>query len=75
MGPAAESHFGSPWRAEEIGHQWKVSAFHLYEQEGRTSGSDHATMDLRRLQMRGDRRLDDCQLTVGSKLVDKITEV
>ena len=73
--PLAERQLGAARGAEQIGDQPEVGALDVGEEQRRTAGGDHAAVDLRRFEMRIDRRLHRDEVVVTAKLVDERAEI
>src|SRR6185503_2942485 len=73
--PLTERHLGAACRAEEICDQPEVRARDVGEEQRRTARGNHTAVNLRRFEMRVDRRIDRDKVVVTAKLIEKRAQV
>ena len=71
----AEGHLGAASSAEEVGHERKVAPLDPGEEKGRPTSGDNPPVDLRHLEVRINRCIDNRNVTVAAELRDKRPQV
>jgi hypothetical protein len=72
---AAEGKAGAALGAKQVANQWECGAGDIGEQECRSARSNDASVDLRDLEIRIDRRVDHHEITVAPDLIEEGSEV